>query len=104
MHPRSIATRYPPNRPRRFNAPVLMFPYEDTPCAPNKFDSGEMQALSIHDDHVNGYVAAPVTRAGVLGLCALVKFQSPQTTANDPDGAEMPFRWPKMAECRLLRC
>jgi hypothetical protein len=72
MHPRSIATRYPPNRPRIFNAPVLMFPYEDTPCAPNKVDSGEIQALSIHYDHVNGYVAAPVTRAGVLGLCALV--------------------------------
>jgi hypothetical protein len=61
MHPRRIATRHPPNQPRRFNAPVLMCPYEDTLCASNKFKPSQLQAPSIDFDHTNGSVAAPVT-------------------------------------------
>jgi hypothetical protein len=68
----AVRPRYPPNRPRRINAPVLMFAYEDTPCSPNKFESGEIQALSIHFDRVKEHIATPGTSDGVLGLCALV--------------------------------
>jgi hypothetical protein len=66
----AVRPRCPPNRPRRMNAPVLMFAYEDTSCSPNKLESGEKEALSITFDRVKEYVATPVTSDGVLGLCA----------------------------------